>query len=264
MYTKWIFVICAFVFLNGCIESHDDYYKAHINEAELKSHSCNLSINHAQAMNNEAEFKAISENSACISAISVFKAYMESIKLDHNVLEKKEAIRLEQIKQTQFNDAYVEQRILMKNLPYLKYLAIKKQCKKSRIPTLHTRAKCKAYYDSFEMKKTNEITVLQKKYKGATLELFRDKSCTGKNFDQIYCGLAITAAKNQIKQLEEDYHSNIDKLKVDFNKCQKAYAELIAQGDRHEALELLSSYQCKVAGDSARKLKVYNFKKAIL
>jgi len=48
MYTKWIFVICAFVFLNGCIESHDDYYKAHINEAKLKSHSCNLALSNAQ------------------------------------------------------------------------------------------------------------------------------------------------------------------------------------------------------------------------
>jgi len=74
----------------------------------------------------------------------------------------------------------------------------------------------------------------------------------------------MTAVKNQVKQLKEDYLSNVDKLKVDFNKCQKAYAKLISQGDRREAQKVLLSYQCKVVGDCARNLKVYNFKKSIL
>jgi len=264
MYTKWIFVICTLVFLNGCIESHDDYYKAHINEAELKSHSCNLALSNAKVKGNKAEIKALSDNKECIAALSVFNEHTKNNERFQKEADKKGAIRIEKSNQMQFENAYEAQLTLMKSLPYLKYLAIKKPCKKQRVPTLHIRAKCKAYYDSFEMKKANEITALQKKYKGEALEIFRDKSCTGKNFDQVYCGLAMSAAKNQIKQLEEDYLSNVNKLKVDFNKCQKAYAKLTVQGDRRQAQKLLLSYQCKVVGDSARKLKVYNFNKAIL
>jgi len=252
------------VFLNACIESHEDYYKAHINEAELKSHSCNLSLNNALSIKDHAKAEDISEKPECIAAIKVYKAYMQSIEQDHKIKEKLTARRLEKINQKKFDDEYATQLLLLKDLPYLSYLTIKKQCKDVSVTSINMRAKCKACTNSFEARQASEILELQKKYKVHDLEAFRDKACTGKNFDQIYCGLAMIAAKNQIKQLKEDYLSNVNKLKVDFNRCQKAYTELTEQGERQQAQKLLLSYQCKVVGDSARKLKVYNFKKAIL
>lgn len=264
MNTKWIFVICSCVFLNGCLESHDDYYKAHINEAELKSHSCNLSLNNALSIKDHVKADEISENYECIAAIKVYKAYKQRIEQDHKIKEKLVAKRLEQINQKKFDNEYAAQLLLLKDLPYLNYLTIKKQCKNVPVASINIRARCKAYNDSFEAKQASEIVALQKKYKGPELEVFRDKACTGKNFDQVYCGLAMVAAKNQIKQLKEEYISNENKLKADFNQCQKTYTKLIEQGERRQAQKLLLSYQCKIVGDSARKLKVYNFKKAIL
>ena len=264
MNTKWIFVICSFVFLNGCLESHDDYYKAHINEAELKSHSCNLSLNDALEIKNHAKAKAISDNPECIAAIKIYNSYTQSVELDKNLKEKQEADRLEKVNQKKFDNEYAAQLILLKDLSYLNYLTIKKQCKKNLVSSINIKARCKAYNDSFEAKQASEIVALQNKYKGPALEVFRDKACTGKNFDQVYCGLAMIAAKNQVKQLKEHYLSNVSKLKADFNKCQKSYTQLIEQGEKRKAQKLLLSYECKVVGDSARRLKVYNFKKAIM
>ena len=260
MHTKWIFVICSLVFLNGCTESYDDYYKTHIIEAKLKSESCAFSLNQAKAVNNQAEIKVISEDAECLAAQAAFKQHAKNIPISPQVQDKQS----KKIKQDKFNIAYKKQQSLLIHLPYLEYLAVKKECKNKDALSVQQRARCKAYYDIFDTKKANEILALQDKYKGESLEAFRDKSCTGKNFDQVYCGLSMIAAKNQIKQLQNSYSSNITKLKKDFNKCQKAYAQLLAQVDRRQANKVLMSYSCKVVGDSARKLKVYNFDKAIL
>lgn len=265
---KKLIIIFALLSASGCSDHNQEYYEANIDEAESKVNECEASFKAAFVAWDEEELKALSEDSECNFAAEVFTEYKmnlarieRELKKEEEELKKEEKELKEKEEERIYKKEYSEKMISLKDLAYFEFVKLKKDCK----PMFGSKntAKCKAYNELKKDRDIAEIEVLKDKYPDGKLEEFRDKSCKGMDYDEVYCELSRKAEAQQKEEKVEYYISNRDKLKNDFNQCHEKYMALQQSKKWEEARKLIRAYKCSVVGEAASRLKVRNWNKPI-
>ena len=261
MHFKKTLLIGIFLSISACSDHNREYYEANIDKAELKMNECDASMEATFMSKDEEKLEALSKDVECNIAIKVFNEHKRNLAKIKRELKQRESEIAKKEEEKTFKKEYSEQLVLLKKLPYSDFINLKKDCK----PTFMSKgtAKCEALNDLKKERDITEINALKDKYADGKLEAFRDKSCKGVNYSNIDCVLSKQAASQQQQDKIKYYISNRDKLKNDFNQCHKKYIALKKAKKWGEATKSLRTYQCKLVGKAAAKLKVYSFNKPI-
>lgn len=252
--------ICTIVFLSGCGEHDKAYYEANIGRAETKVKECDEAIKKALKENQIETVRALSEDSECRAADSVYHQHKQKIREKEYEIQRQEREEKDKAEAEKFAADYNEQLAVVKVMPYKDFLSGIGECRLERITT----AKCKAFFDSKTERDKAEVESLKETYINGELERFNKKVCRGLAYDEMNCQLSQTAIREQQKEKVEYYLANREVLKNDFNQCRSNYTELSKTMKSSEAsTKAYQTYTCLMVKRAASRLKIYNFREAL-
>lgn len=261
MHIKTMIALSALILITACSERDRDYYEANIDDAQAKAEECEASMEAAFRTQDEEELESLAKDAECNFAVEVFQEHKRKLARIKFEEQRKEKERVRKEEEKVFEQQYAEQLIALKELPYPDFFSLRKDC--GVVFLAKKTPKCKAYADLKDEVETREIDVLKKQYSEGKLEEYRDSSCKGVEYNEAYCGLSRTAARQQKEERVNYYVNNREELKEEFNKCHATYDALRKSKKWQEANESIRTYQCEVVGKAAAKLKVYSFDKPI-
>jgi hypothetical protein len=244
------------IMANAGFFDHDKaYYDAHPKEAESKFKECDKAMAHAMIDKDKGKFQEIRNDAECKASGKAYREYKNKLwKIEHEAKQKKRAEEKAK-KEAIFNKEYPEQLATLEKMLYAEFYMIKDSCGYSGFGNIS--AKCKAYQDIKKKRKKQALEELISRYNGDNLIAYRKKTCKEQGYQNVNCGLAISAAakdeKDTIARLKTDKVS----LKKVFNECSvqaKAFRKKMKWTD---ANALTQSFKCRTAMAAARDFGVF-------
>lgn len=261
MNIKTLIAVGASLFLLACSERNLEYYEKNISKAEEKTQECDLELEAAMTANNVKAMKEISSNQECAFAYTALIAHKKRIRQAEREIKRKKREAEKLAAQKIYDQEYSKNLEAFKTLKYSEFVAMSKEC--NSFYHGQATARCKAYKELKVERETSEINKLKSQYKDGQLEEFKASSCEGLKYDETMCALSKKASRNQQAEKVQYYLDNRENLKTVFNKCHQEYILLYKAGKYKAANNAARKYECKLVGDAAKKLKVWNFKKPI-
>lgn len=242
-----IIITLGFAFgLSACSDNDVSYYSSHIDDAKDKVKECNSLMEKAFRSEDEAKFKAITQNAECNAAKQALHEY-----------KRNEAKLARERKQAEYDVNIKKYTKELMKIPFSDFYSLDKECLFNNSP------KCGAYRDLKKSRTLSEIEFIINSNKGEKLIAYNNKFCAGIDYNQMQCDLSRRALDKQQSDKIKYYLTNRDKLATSFNVCQAEYQKLMTEKKYSKAMKAIDTYQCRIVRDAASKLHVYDFSKPI-
>jgi len=248
------------IMVNAGFFDHDKaYYDSHSKEAESKITECDKAMAHAMIEKDKEKYQKIRNDAECKSSRKAYREYKNKLwKVEHEAKQKKRA-EAKAKKEALFNKEYPEQLSILEKIPYAEFCLLKDSCGYSVLG--NASAKCKAYHDIKQKRENKALEDLISKHNGDDLIAYRKKTCKEQGYQNVNCGLAISAAtkdeKDTISRLKMDKVS----LKKVFNECSVQVKVFRKKMKWNDANALTQSFKCRTAMVAARDFGIFGLSK---
>jgi len=248
------------IMANAGFFDHDKaYYASHLEDAEEKIKSCRKEMAIARIDKDKEKFMAIRKDQECKDAFDAVKEHKRKIrKAEYEVKQKKRAAEKAK-KEAIFNKEYPVQLATLEKMPYAEFYILKDSCGYSGFG--NASAKCKAYHDIKQKRENQALEDLISKHNGDDLIAYRRKTCKEQGYQNVNCGLAISAAAKDEKDTTLRLKADKVSLTKVFNECSVQVKAFRKKMKWNDANTLTQSFKCRTAMAAARDFGIFGLSK---